>query len=63
MEQELINKYLDLVSEFLKNSTIENEDAIEALEEAHPGLADAVYQAGGPYEYDLLTNTVKEKRK
>jgi len=61
MNEAIINEYLALVAAYLKNSTEANVDAVEAFEEAHPGIGDAAYQAGGPYEYDLVNGIVYSK--
>lgn len=61
MNEALINEYLALVAAYLKNSTEANVDAVEAFEAANPGIGDATYQAGGPYEYDTVAGIVYSK--
>ena len=57
----LINVYLELVANYLARSTDANVDALEEFVAEHPGIEDAAYQAGGPYEYDIITGTVYTK--
>ena len=61
MNEAIITEYLDLVAAYLADSTDANVDAVEAFEEANPGVADAAYQAGGPYEYDPVAGIVYSK--
>lgn len=50
--------YIGLIATAFANGTNENIDAIEAFEDAHPGIGDEAYVAGGPYEYDITNGIV-----
>jgi hypothetical protein len=53
-----VEYYLNLVAKAIKTMADEDIDAIEAYEAKYPEIADATYQAGGPYEYDILNGVV-----
>jgi len=53
-----VDYYLELVAKSLKTMSEEDMDAVEAYESEYPEVVDASYQAGGPYEYDVLKGVV-----
>jgi len=58
MDNENITTYLALIAAAFAASTENNIDAIDEFEDAHPGIADAAYQAAGPMSYEIISGVV-----